>query len=196
MDISNMIGTAAFSIVPPMFFRLVFYVLTAYSLYTMAKNRGLQKAWLAWIPVLNLWIVGSLSDQYRYVVRGQIRSRRILLLILSAAAAVVSAVMNGTLSSIAFQGARAAMAGVPMEVLMRSLVSPGIVWVSCLVPYVSVAILKKVISYMALYDIYNSSDPANSTVYIVFSILFGFTKPFFLFACRNLEKGMPPRKDG
>ena len=31
--------------------------------------------------------------------------------------------------------------------------------------------------------------------YVVLSILFGITEPFFLFFNRNKDKGMPPRKD-
>ena len=33
--------------------------------YTVAVRRGLKNAWLAWIPVADAWLVGSISDQYR-----------------------------------------------------------------------------------------------------------------------------------
>ena len=61
-------------------------------------------------------------------------------------------------------------------------------------PWAGVAIASAVLSYMALYDIYTSCDPANNTVYLVLSILFGFTQAIFLFLCRNKDEGMPPRK--
>lgn len=38
------------------------FVFTAVALYTLAKNRGIRHPWLAWIPVANVWILGSLSD--------------------------------------------------------------------------------------------------------------------------------------
>ena len=63
------------------------------------------------------------------------------------------------------------------------------------VPWAGVAIASAVLSYMALYDIYTSCDPANNTVYLVLSILFGFTQAIFLFLCRNRDDGMPPRRD-
>ena len=56
------------------------YVLEALSLYTIAQRRGIRKPWLAWIPVVNVWIVGSISDQYQYVVNRRIQNRRKVLL--------------------------------------------------------------------------------------------------------------------
>ena len=62
---------------------IAMYVLTALGLYTMAKRRAINKAWLAWIPVVNCWLIGCISDQYRYVVKGQIKSKRKSLLTLT-----------------------------------------------------------------------------------------------------------------
>ena len=56
--------------IPTTLMGIAAYVLTALALYTIAKRRGLNHPWLAWIPVASAWILGSLSDQYRYVVRG------------------------------------------------------------------------------------------------------------------------------
>ena len=69
------------------------YVLTALALYTMAQRRGIKNAWLSWVPVVNCWIIGSLSDQYRYVVKGEIKNKRKTLLILNIINAVLSFAM-------------------------------------------------------------------------------------------------------
>ena len=44
---------------------IVSYVLLAWGLFTIAKRRGINKPWLAWIPVVNVWMLGCISDQYR-----------------------------------------------------------------------------------------------------------------------------------
>ncbi|MFB8425186.1 hypothetical protein ACFC4S_24510 [Priestia megaterium] len=45
---------------------LVGYILNAVALSTMAKNAGISKPWLAWIPVANVWIMGELvTDRLR-----------------------------------------------------------------------------------------------------------------------------------
>ena len=71
------------SAVPSLLVGIASYVLTSLALYTLASRRGIRKAWLSWVPVLNVWIVGSLSDQYRYVVKGQVKSKRKILLTLN-----------------------------------------------------------------------------------------------------------------
>ena len=66
------------------------------------------------------------------------------------------------------------------------------VWLALPLAAVSVAYL--VIRYMVLYDVYRSVDPNNSVLYLVLSILFNPTEPFFLFFNREKDLGMPPRK--
>ena len=62
-----------FSFLPSMALGIATYVLTALAFYTVAVRRGLKNAWLAWIPVADAWLVGSISDQYRYVAKGEIK---------------------------------------------------------------------------------------------------------------------------
>ena len=41
---------------------VILYVFTALSLFTMAKNKGIDHAWFAWIPVLQNYLQGELID--------------------------------------------------------------------------------------------------------------------------------------
>lgn len=72
---------------------LITYVLLAVGLYSIAKRRGIRNAWLAWIPVVNVWILGCLSDQYRFVAKGQNKSKRKLLLTLNLISQVLAIVL-------------------------------------------------------------------------------------------------------
>lgn len=51
----------AFSIVAAVI-GLIFYILTAVGLHKMAKDRGIHFAWLAWIPVFQIFLVGKLDN--------------------------------------------------------------------------------------------------------------------------------------
>lgn len=178
----------------PTLISIAVYVFTALGLYTLAQRRGLRHPWLAWIPVANVWILGSLSDQYRYVVRGQVRSKRKALLTLNIISAVMGLVMTVVIVAAVIRcvfSFRGASETEIVNALMGSIMG---VLALC-VPWAGVAIASAVLSYMALYDIYTSCDPANNTVYLVLSILFGFTQAIFLFLCRNRDDGMPPRRD-
>ena len=48
---------------PSMLLGIASYVLSAAAIYVISRRRGLHKPWLAWIPVVNVWLLGSQSDQ-------------------------------------------------------------------------------------------------------------------------------------
>ena len=177
--------------VPSFAIGIAAYILTSLALYTMAVRRGIGSAWLSWIPVLNVWIIGSLSDQYRYVVKGQYKSKRKVLLILEILKAVfsISCIVLCAYMVFALLGGIMRFDDVPAE-----MAGPVLTMLGLSLPLMGVSIAAMVIRYMAMYDIYVSCDPANSVLFLVLSILVGITEPFFLFFSRNKDLGMPPRK--
>ena len=179
----------------PTLISIAVYVFTALGLYTLAQRRGLRNPWLAWIPVANVWILGSLSDQYRYVVRGQVRSKRKVLLTLNIISAVMGLVMTVVIVAAVVRWVFSFQAGASETEIVNAILGSVMGVLALCVPWAGVAIASAVLSYMALYDIYTSCDPANNTVYLVLSILFSFTQAIFLFLCRNRDDGMPPRRD-
>ncbi len=198
--VEEVLGTglisALISGVPSGLFGIATYVLTALALYTLAQRRGLNRPWLAWIPVINCWILGSLSDQYRYVVKGEIKSKRkvlltlqILMTVLGTAMATVCIVMVVNLVSNTVFGAPISESRA-MELVLGPLA--GVAGLA--LPMVGIAIAFAVVRFMALYDVYRSMDPSNSVLFLVLSILFSVTEPFFLFFNRNKDLGMPPRR--
>ena len=180
--------------IPAFVIQIAVYVLSSLALYTIAKRRGLNHAWLSWIPVANVWILGSIADQYRYVARGEIKSKRKVLLTLNIISAVLTAVMV-CLCVVAVVGAfSGAIMGRHEDVIMRNLLGTLAGTLGLMVPILGVAIAAAIIRYMALYDLYSSCDPDNKTVFLVIGILFGITEPVFLVLCRNKDLGMPPRR--
>lgn len=149
---------------------IAFYVLESLSVYTIAKRRGIKNPGLAWVPIANYWVLGCISDQYKYVAKGQIQNRRKVMLTL----AITSAVLSIISTSVEYY--------VPGLAVVLSLANYG------------VSIAAMVFWYMALYDLFNSCNPKNSVLFLVLSILLGVIRPFFLLACRNKDLGMPPRK--
>lgn len=175
-------------------FSIAAYVLTALALYTVAQRRGLNRPWLAWIPVANCWILGSLSDQYRYVVKGEVKSKRKVLLILNILITVIGLAMVGICVAMVINIAGGAINGIDQDRMMGAILGPLVGIAGLSLPMAGIAIAFAVIYYMALYDVYRSMDPANCVLFLVLSILFGVTEPFFLFFNRNKDLGMPPRR--
>ena len=167
--------------IPSGIFGIACYVLTALALYTIAKRRGINHPWLSWIPVADMWILGSLSDQYRYVVKGQDKSKRKVLLTLSIISAVLSMVILIAAIVVIGEGVTGVIYGMDPEDVLEDVVGPVLGVAGLALPLAGLSIAQTVISFMALYDVYCSCTPDNSTLFLVLSILFGVTKPFFLF---------------
>lgn len=70
-------------------FAAISYILLSWGLYSMAKRRKISKPWLAWLPFGNLWILGSLSDQYAQLVLAKEKSNRRVRLLWIGVVAVV-----------------------------------------------------------------------------------------------------------
>lgn len=166
---------------------VVGYIFQSIGLYTIAKRRGIANPWLAWLPVGNYWIAGSIADQYQYVVNGQVKNRRIILLVL----AIVGMVVSGFTSSMTNSNVWMAVEDGSLEQLISvggqagllNLVSSGL----------DIAVF--VFWQIALYDLYTSCDPKHNVLFLVLGIIFGITVPYFIFACRKKELGMPPRQE-
>lgn len=174
---------------------IAIYVLTAWALYDIAKRRGINKPWLAWIPVADVWVLGCISDQYRYVVKGQVKSKRKVLIALNVVLAVIALVMIVIAIVMVVNIVTMMLPGIYDETeLMNAVLGPAMAVVFMTLPLLGVSIAYAVIYYMALYDVYTSLDPSNNTLFLVLSILFGITEPFFLFFNRKKDLGMPPRR--
>ena len=180
--------------IPTTLFSIACYVLSALALYTAATRRGIRKAWLSWVPVLNVWILGSLSDQYRYVVKGQIKSKRRILLILNLTAFILGMILFGLVAFVAVQTVMKILGGSGNHVILNLITGPLIAAAGFGLPMAVISVASMVFRYMALYDVYTSMDPNNNVLFLVLSIFFGVTEPFFLFFNRNKDDGMPPRK--
>ena len=182
------------SLVPSSLLSIATYVLTSFGLYTLASRRGIDHAWFSWVPVLNVWIIGSLSDQYRYVVKGQVKSKRKSLLVLNLLSLLISIIMISICVFMVVNLVTDAIYGAAEEEILTTAMGSLVGILALLLPMAGVAIAAAVVRYMALYDIYTSMDPANNVLFTVLSILFSVTEPFFLFFNRNKDGGMPPRK--
>lgn len=160
-------------------FSLVFWIISSLSLHSIARRRGIRKAWLVWIPMGDRWILGSLADQYQHLIQAKITGRRKILLGLSLASlgmAVVSGVIGG-LTEVLGQSEE--------QLLIWSLV--GMV---CSLANMALGITAMVFYHMCNYDLYRSCNPKNATVFLVLGILIPITQPFFYLACRNKDLGM------
>ena len=158
-------------------FSIAAYILQGLGFSTVAERRGIRHSWLAWVPVGNLWILGSLSDQYQYLVKGKIKSRRKRMVAL----VIVTIVLYFV-----------SMVSMMVSLFVGDMISP-LAFIAA-VGMVAAAISLTVLQYMCYYDYYRSCEKNNGALYLVLSIFVSVAIPFLVFACRKKDEGMPPRK--
>lgn len=185
-----MVIPALMSGVPSSLFGIASYILSAMALYAIARRRGIHNAWLSWVPVANCWIFGSLSDQYQYVVKGEVKSKRKIMLVLN----ILVTVFTLMVSVLAIVTVVGVFFSVNDSERMRAINGPMLAILGVALPLACVSIAYAVIRFMALFDIYRSLDPHNAVLFLLLSIFVGVTEPFFLFFNRHKDEGMPPRK--
>ena len=158
---------------------LIFWIICALSLQAIARRRGIRNAWLAWVPVGNEWILGSIADQYQHLIQGKITARRKLLVWLNVGYAMLI-IANGLV-----QGLTEAAAHTEEQLMLWSLASMLIS-----VARLAVSITALVFCHMSNYDLYRSCDPKNAVTFLVLGIIFPITQPFFYLSCRKKDLGM------
>ncbi len=188
------------------------YILQTLALYTIAKRRAIKKPWLAWIPLVNVWILGSLSDQYQYVVKRQVKNKRKVLLGLGIAMAAMGVVFLiaavWMLVALVFMVISIPAISDPETLLSNLMYYAGsnVVLANLLalagllaLPLAVLAVIHTVYFYMALYDLFRSCDPKNTTLYFVLglvgNVVIEGAYSIFMILCKDKDLGMPPRKE-
>lgn len=186
MDFTWSVILAVFGLV------LIQYILQSVGLYTVAKRRGIRHAWLSWLPIGSDWLLGCISDQYQYVVKGKNRRKRVAMLVLSLLMAALSVWVTAGWIQLMIEIViryQEILEHKPMELIMETVSLLGMLLVLW---GVSVAFL--VIKLTALYNLYASSVPGDRVIYLLLSIFINGCIPILVFACRKWDWGMPHRK--
>lgn len=170
---------------------LAIWIFKSWSVYQIASRRGLANAWLSWIPVGHEWIIGSISDQYQYLVCGKVAHKRKLLLGFSAVSFVGSIVtLVMMISLITELGYMASFyPGFEYHVFGKTVGLSVVMVISA-----AVGLVAFIFRCICKYDVYRSCDPKNAVAYLVMGIIFVILDPIFMWICRNKDLGMPPRK--
>ncbi len=177
---------------------VLLHLCRAVSLWVIAGRRELKGRWTAWIPVLNMWLLGSIADQYRYVVKGEVSCKRGGLLW---AALLERAVFVLVVLAMVFE------TGKMIGALEEGLPLLGVFWIpvkylkpniQILAGYLLSRLMLLEVRTVVLHDVYRSCDPDEAVVSTILSVLpvAGiFFRPLRLWGCRREDYGMPPRRD-
>ena len=172
----------------PIMFGIAWYLFRGIGLSTIARRRGLPAPWLAWLPLGNLWILGSISDQYRQLTVEQVRNKNRMLLLLGVSCLVVIAMFA--------IGVWMAAAGI-LETRYPDLspVAAGMGFTALFLLAGVLWLFLQINAYIALFDLLRSCEPGKAMVYLLLCIIIYAAQPFVVFALRKKDNGIPLRRD-
>ncbi len=165
-------------------FTVFAYVLKALAIKAMAKNKGLDKLWLAWIPFFNYILLGKVIG-VSYMFRKKVNNIGLFVAILSCASFVLSNLLSlgyyvNELSE--FFGFRIYYESVFIEEWMYQ---QGVFYTVVYYVYDVLALVEIVFSCTMIYFIFRKFAPERSLAYSVISVFFDFMFGILLFVIRN-----------
>lgn len=168
-------------------FSAVSYIFQSLGLYTVAKRRGLNNPWLAWLPVGNTWILGSISDGYQQAAKNRIKNRRKVLLGLNIAVYAMYIPFYILYFVLIIANPQPSLSD-------TTFILPFMALMAVTLAMLAISITFLVLLYFAYYDLFASCDPSNAVAFIIVSIFFSFALPFIIFIIRNKDLGMPVKE--
>ncbi len=159
------------------------YVLNGISLQTIAKRRGIENSWLAWIPIGNVFILGAIADDYNQKVRAVKTSYRKIMLyfmiaMMAGLIALYPLLFTGIYTIMQTDGTGFGVAAI-------------IILIALYIFILGVAITVSVFQYISVYRLFQSCSPKNATLFLILGLFISGALPITVFICRNKDEGMP-----
>lgn len=175
---------------------LALYLLESIGVYKMAKSAEIKNPWLAFIPVANDWVFGTLAEKYKK--KNGTKSARFgiilpvlegIVLIEAIALTIFTVISVKEITGYALDAVNTSSEMAPEQFM--SLIPVIILYFALM----AVAIAYAVVFFIALWRIYSSFDKSNATLYIVLSVIFTISVPIILFIIRNRKPEFDPHNN-
>lgn len=175
---------------------IAIYLLESISVYKMAKSAEIKNPWLAFIPVANDWVFGTLAEKYKK--KNGTKSARFgiilpvlegIVFIESIALTIFTVISIKEITGYALDAVNTSAEMAPEQFM--SLIPVIILYFALM----AVAIAYAVVFFIALWRVYSSFDKSNATLYIVLSVIFTISVPIILFIIRNRKPEFDPHNN-
>lgn len=175
---------------------IAIYLLESISVYKMAKSAEIKNPWLAFVPVANDWVFGTLAEKYKK--KNGTKSARFgiilpvlegIVLIEAIALTIFTVISVKEITGYALDAVNTSAEMAPEQFM--SLIPVIILYFAL----IAVAIAYAVVFFIALWRVYSSFDKSNATLYIVLSLIFTISVPIILFIIRNRKPEFDPHNN-
>ncbi|MBR5615173.1 MAG: hypothetical protein IKW64_07815 [Clostridia bacterium] len=157
------------------------YVLSSLGLYRLAKRRGISKPWIAWLPVVNSWTVGAVTDDYELRC-GFKRKWRIVLPLLTGIVLVAALLYN-----VFIAGSVVGMIENYQYMYgeMEDVVGIVVALYALLIVMLMSTTALMACQVICLFKIFESTVPERAVKYLLLSLLVPLAEAICLFRCSD-----------
>lgn len=170
----------------PSVISLILFVIRGFALFDMSKGLNIKNAWMGFVPVLSVFALGKIAENYEKKDGTKASKQGIVLLIFNILQyiAVFVFIVLAVISAIKIYGFAdtAIINETVMDLSMFMSLVPVII---CYFVLLAISVVFTVLFYIALYRIYSVFDSKNAILYTVLSVFFSFLQPIFLFLIRK-----------
>ena len=175
---------------------IAIYLLESISVYKMAKSAEIKNPWIAFVPVANDWVFGTLAEKYKK--KNGTKSARFgiilpvlegIVLIEAIALTIFTVISVKEITGYALDAVNTSAEMAPEQFV--SLIPVIILYFAL----IAVAIAYAVVFFIALWRVYSAFDKSNATLYIVLSVIFTISVPIILFIIRNRKPEFDPHNN-
>ena len=171
------------------------YIMTAIGLQAIAKRRGVNYPWLAWIPYANYWLIGSIADDYDNRNGLKKRWSKILLgLLIAYGAGLVLYFVSIIVFFI-----QTTLMGINESDITAGFIGTFLFLYIVLIIFMVIATILSVIYYICMYKIFESTVPDKSVKYLILSLVVPLASGICILKCRDkgysLESDKPETRE-
>ena len=174
-DVEAMIAAMLVMLAVCGIFMLAYYILAAISYYNVAKIRKMENPWLAWIPVVNSFLVGKVADDINKDYH-KTTHRGVTLLVLNLISALSTVIILAVTFPLVFDLIDSAVyygSSLPDQIVYDFLGKLMMVFIVVLLLMV-VGIWEMVLRYMSQYTVFKEYAPQSAGVYLAISLVCQF----------------------
>ena len=183
--LSNLLAVTAVISVLCIITALAGYILQSIAMTRIGRRRGIKAAWLAWIPIANVWTTGAIADDHD-AQQGRKRNFRATLLILIII--FILAYVFLFVGAFSMAGELEAVDTFSEE-LAPIVIKLMVTMYTGMFAIVFAATVFSAIHFICIFKIFESLSPRRCVLHFILGILIPFYQPICLFCLRN--KGYP-----
>ena len=164
------------------------YILYSLGLMGLAKRTGVKNAWLAWIPVANVYVLGATADMLEEKRGLSHKWSKFLLILTVAVAALFTLFFVSLFALVVYIGIMEGIGATSPDAFFAGemFLLPMIVFYLIYIVLIVVSMALSYLNIICVYKIFEEIAPQKSIKYFLIYVLVPFGDVYCLFKCKKL----------